>query len=235
MKQLHLTKQNVSSRLASNLPRRLQRPTMLSKIPPPLRFGLIAALAAALGLALGVVFMQPKAVHIESGTLLQPPRALPAFTLTDVDNRPFTNASLQGHWSVIFAGFATCPDVCPTTLNTLKGVMADLGPLAKQVQVVLLSIDPERDTPARLKSYVQYFDPSFTGATGPNSELDKLARAMSFVYAKVPGATPETYTMDHSAALMLINPQGQLAGFFTTPHRREVLAADLTALIKKKQ
>lgn len=207
---------------------------MLSKMPVQLRFGLIAAFAAALGLALGITFMSPKAVSIASGTLLQPPRALPAFALTDIDNKPFTNANLQGHWTVVFAGFTTCPDICPTTLTTLKSVLGDLGPLASKVQVLLLSIDPERDTPERLRSYVHFFDARFTGATGPDAELDKLARAMSFVYAKVPGATPETYTMDHSAALMLINPQGQLAGFFTAPHRREALAADLTTLLKKK-
>lgn len=207
---------------------------MLNKIPAPLRFGLIAAFAAALGLALGVIFMQPKAVSIESGTLLQPPRALPAFTLTDIDNKPFTNANLAGRWTIVFAGFTTCPDVCPATLALMKTVMADLGPLASSVQMLLLSIDPERDTPEKLKSYVHYFDPRFTGATGPTTELDKLARAMSFVYAKIPGATPETYTMDHSAALMLISPQGELAGFLTAPHRREALVADLTSLIKKK-
>ena len=207
---------------------------MLNKIPAPLRFGLIAALAAALGLTLGVLFMQPKAISIESGTLLQPARALPAFALTDAEGRPLTNASLQGHWTIVFAGFTTCPDVCPTTLTLLKNVLADLGPLADRVQVLLLSVDPERDTPEKLKSYVHYFDPRFTGATGPTEELDKLARAMSFVYAKVPGATPETYTMDHSAALMLGDPQGQLAGFFTAPHRRAALAADLTTVLKKK-
>lgn len=206
---------------------------MLSKIPSPLRFGLIAALAAALGLALGIAFTAPKAVSIESGTLLTPPRALPAFALTDAEAKPFTNASLQGHWTIIFVGFTTCPDICPDTLNTMKGVMADLGPLANKAKMLLLSVDPERDTPEKLKSYVQYFDPRFTAATGPTTELDKLARGMSFVYAKVPGATPETYTLDHSAALMLINPQGQLAGFFTAPHRKQALVADLTAVLKK--
>lgn len=207
---------------------------MLSKIPVSMRFGIVAALAAAVGLALGVIFIKPTAVSIDSGTLLKPPRELPAFALTGIDGAPYTNANLQGHWTVVFAGFVTCPDVCPTTLTLMKNVMADLGPLASEVQMLLLSIDPERDTPERLKSYVQYFDARFTAATGPTTELDKLASAMSFVYVKVPGATPETYTMDHSAALMLINPDGQLAGFFTAPHRREAMVADLTAVIKKK-
>ena len=207
---------------------------MLNKIPAPLRFGLIAALAAALGLVLGIVMMKPKAVSIESGTLLQPPRELPAFALTGIDGQPFTKANLQGRWTIVFVGFTTCPDVCPATLTMMKNVMADLGPLASAVQMLLLSIDPERDTPEKLKSYVQYFDPRFIGATGPNSELDQLGRAMSFVYTKVPGTTPETYTMDHSTALMLVNPAGQLAGFFTPPFRHEVIATDLTALVKKK-
>lgn len=207
---------------------------MLNKIPVQLRFGLIAALATALGLMLGMVMMKPKAVSIESGTLLQPPRELPAFALTGIDHQPFTKAQLQGRWTLVFVGFTTCPDVCPTTLTMMKSVMADLGPLASAVQMMLLSVDPERDTPEKLKSYVQYFDPRFIGATGPTSELDKLGRAMSFVYTKVPGATPETYTMDHSTALMLINPEAQLAGFFTPPFRHDALAADLSALIKKK-
>ncbi len=207
---------------------------MFSKIPASLHFGLIAAAAAALGLILGAIFMQPKTVTIESGTLLPTPRELPAFALTGIDGAPYTKANLLGHWTVVFAGFTTCPDVCPTTLTLMKSVMSDLGPLAKQLQLLLLSIDPERDTPARLKNYVQYFDPSFLAATGPNTELDKLATAMSFVYAKIPGATPETYTMDHSAALMLINPAGQLAAFFTAPHRRAALVADLTTLIKQQ-
>lgn len=207
---------------------------MLNKIPAPLRFGMIAAFAAAMGLALGLVFMKPKAVSIDSGTLLQPPRALPAFALTDEEGQPFTNQRLEGRWTVVFVGFATCPDVCPATLTTMKTVMEGLGPLADNMQMLLLSIDPERDTPERLKSYVEYFDQRFIAATGSTDELDKLGRAMSFVYTKVPGATPETYTMDHSSALMLLNPQGQLAGFFTPPFAKPAMVADLTALLKKK-
>lgn len=206
---------------------------MFSKIPAPLRVGLFAALAAALGLTFGVMFSQPKAIQINSGTLLQPARALPAFTLVDANGQPFTNANLQGRWTLVFVGFTSCPDICPTTLTLLKSVLADLGSAATQLDVLLLSIDPERDTPERLKGYVQYFDPRFKAATGPNSELDKLAPAMGFAYVKVPGATPETYTMDHSTALLLLNPQGALAGVFTAPQRREALVTDLTTLLKK--
>ena len=205
---------------------------MFSKIPPPIRFGLVAALAAAIGLAAGLVLLQPRAVSIESGTLLTPARTLPAFALTDEQGAPFTNASLKGHWTILFAGFTTCPDICPATLTLMKSVIDGMGTEGDKVRMLLLSVDPERDTPERLKGYVQYFDPRFKGATGPNEQLDRLARAMSFVYTKVPGATPESYTMDHSAALMLINPDGELAGFFTAPHRREALVSDLRTIVQ---
>ena len=201
-------------------------------MPRNVLFGIIAAVAAALGLAVGAILLKPKSIAIASGTLLQTPRPLPAFALTDQDGAAFTNRSLEGHWTVVFAGFTYCPDVCPGTLTLLKAVRRQLGEDAAKVQVLFLSVDPARDTPERLKSYVQYFDPRFKGATAPNTELDKLARAMSFVYTKVPGATPETYTMDHSSALMLVNPKGELAGFFTAPHRREALVADLKGLLK---
>lgn len=202
-------------------------------MPRNILFGLIAALAAALGLAVGALVLQPKSISIGSGTLLQTPRALPDFSLTDQDGRSFGRARFEGHWTIVFAGFTYCPDICPSTLTLLKGVKTQLGPEADRLQVLFLSVDPGRDTPERLKTYVQFFDPGFLAATAPDAELEKLARAMSFVYAKVPGATPDSYTMDHSTALMLINPQGQLAGFFTAPLRVEGLSKDLTTILGK--
>ena len=200
-------------------------------MPRNVLFGLIAAVAAALGLAVGAILLKPKSVAIASGTLLQTPRPLPAIALTDQDGAPFTNRHLEGHWTVVFAGFTYCPDICPGTLTLLKAVRRQLGEDAAKVQVLFLSVDPGRDTPQRLKTYVQFFDPSFTAVTAPDAELEKLAGAMSFVYAKVPGATPDSYTMDHSTALMLINPKGQLAGFFTAPLKAESLGADLKTIL----
>ena len=204
-------------------------------MPRNLLVGLIAALAAALGLALSLMLAQPKAVNLASGTLLQMPKLLPAFALTDESGAPYGNAQLQGHYTLLFTGFTTCPDICPATLSLLKTVVQKLGPEASKLQVLFLSVDPERDTPQRLKSYVHHFNPAFKGASGPTDELDKLALAMGFAYVKVPGATPETYTMDHSTALILLNPQGQVQAYFTAPHKAEALAADLLTLLKKKQ
>lgn len=200
-------------------------------MPRNILFGLVAALAAALGLAVGAILLKPKTTPIASGTLLDNPRPLPAFSLTGQDGQPFTNQSLVGKWTVVFAGFTYCPDICPGTLTLLKAVKAKLGPQADRLQVLFLSVDPGRDTPERLKTYVQFFDPAFLAATAPDAELEKLARAMSFVYAKVPGETADSYTMDHSTALMLINPQGQLAGFFTAPLQVDPLSADLSSIL----
>jgi protein SCO1/2 len=99
------------------------------------------------------------------------------------------------------------------------------------VQFVFLSVDPERDTPESLERYVHYFNPRFRGITGPNAELDRLQPQLGFVYVKVPGPSPESYTMDHSAALILINPQAQVAGYFTPPLRADALAQDLSTVI----
>lgn len=194
-------------------------------------FGAVAAVAAVAGLVVAQLLMQPS--RIRSGTLLQQPRAIEAFELSDTRGAPFTKAQLQGRWSLVFAGFTHCPDVCPNTLAVLKTVKARLDAQQRDLQVVFVSVDPERDTAQKLGQYVHYFDPAFVGATGPNEELDKLARSLSLVYAKVPGDAPAGYTLDHSAALVLINPQAQVAAYFMPPHRVDTLSADLAGIVGK--
>jgi len=194
-------------------------------------YGMIAALAAVLGVVVAVTVSQPRGTaELQSGTLLPQPRALPAFTLTDQDGQPFTAASLAGRWSVLFPGFTYCPDVCPTTLALLKQVKAGLGP-ESPLRVVFLSVDPERDTPARLKSYIAQFDPAFIGVTVGEPELADVARALGIAYAKVPGASPESYQMDHSASMILLNPQGQIVAYLTPPFEAGRLVADLKPLV----
>ena len=202
-----------------------------------LTLGIIAAVAAVAGLVVAnYVFKpgQPEGVQIASGTLLPSPRAIPEFALTGADGQPFTKARLDGQWSVIFVGFTHCPDICPNTLAKLKAVHGKLDAQKKPLQVLFLSVDPERDTPPIIARYVTHFDPAFKGATGPTAELDKLGAAMGFLYMKSPGATPDTYSIDHSSALILVNPQAQVAGYFTQPLRVDALAADLGALIASR-
>lgn len=194
-------------------------------------YGMIAALAAVLGVVVAVTLSQPRGTaELQSGTLLPQPRALPAFTLTDQDGQPFTAASLAGRWTLLFPGFTYCPDVCPTTLALLKQVKAGLGP-EQPLQVVFLSVDPERDTPARLKSYIAQFDPAFVGVTVGEPQLADVTRALGIAYAKVPGASPESYQMDHSASMILLNPQGQIVAYLTPPFEAGRLVADLKPLV----
>ncbi len=170
--------------------------------------------------------------NISSGTLLQNPRTLPSFTLTDEKGQPFTQQNLLGHWTLMFPGFTYCPDVCPTTLGLLKTVQAQLGDQASKLQVVLFSIDPQRDTPEVLQRYVSFFSPGFKGVTTPEPGLQQLAAALGVAYIKVPGDVEGDYTMDHSSALVLLNPQGQLAGYFTPPFQVDALVKDLNSLLQ---
>jgi protein SCO1/2 len=196
-----------------------------------LTLGVVGAIAAIAGLVVAQFAFQPKNTRIESGTLLQQPRAIGDFALSDTAGAPFTKAQFENRWSLVFAGFTYCPDICPNTLALLKSVKKELDAGGHPVQVVFVSVDPERDSAAKLDQYVHYFDPAFVGATGSNEELDKLMRSLSLIYAKVPGATPESYTMDHSAALVLVNPQAQVAGYFLPPHRPQALSADLARVV----
>lgn len=199
-----------------------------------LSLGLVAAVAAIAGLVVASYVLDPgapEAGELSSGTLLPQGRALPDFALVGGDGQPFTKSGLEGKWSVIFVGFTHCPDICPNTLGLLKTAHRQLAEQQRELQVLLLSVDPERDTPDILARYVSHFDPSFVGVTGAVPELDKLGSAMGFVYMKSPGNTPDSYTVDHSSALILINPQAQVAGYFTQPLKLEALVTDLASLI----
>lgn len=185
-----------------------------------------AAFAAVLGLVTAILYYGAPQARLQSATLLQPPRTLPDFVLTDQDGQPFTRHSLDGRWSLWFAGFAACPDVCPTTLTLLSKVQRGLGEQAASLQVVFFSVDPERDSPPRIKQYLQYFDPQFVGVTAPEPELSRVTQAMGIAHVKVPGEAGG-YTVDHSAALMLLNPRGEIAAYFLPPLDLEILIRDL--------
>lgn len=196
-------------------------------------WGLLAAFAVLIGIVAGMAVLRPNPVQIRSGTLLQEPRPVIDFRLAGEDGKPFTRADLAGRWNVIYVGYTHCPDVCPTTLAQLKQVEKGLGEDAAKVRFIFLSIDPERDTPQILAQYTHYFSPDFRAATGPNSQLDALGANLNFVYEKVPGQTPQSYLMDHSSALILVNPKLQLAGFLTPPFKTGDLVADLKQLVEK--
>jgi protein SCO1/2 len=203
---------------------------------PLLRYALAAIVAFALGLILARVFVTPRVVPVpatESATILPQPRELPPLDLVDQDNRPLPRGFLHDRWTLVFFGFTQCPDVCPTTLTTLAQMKKQLAglPPAQQPRVLLVSVDPERDTPATLKPYVTFFDPSFLGATGNLAATTEAATAFSVPFAKVP--LPDGgYTMDHGAGLFMVSPAGTLAAYSSPPLDATVLARDYRKVVQ---
>lgn len=154
------------------------------------------------------------------------------FNLTDATGKPRTLADYRGKAVVIFFGYTQCPDVCPTTLAELAEVMKRLGPDADRVQVLFVTIDPERDTPQLLAQYVPAFDPRFMGLRGDAAATEAVAKEFKIIYQKQPGATPGSYTMDHSAGTYIFDPQGRLRLYVSYGQGPEVFAHDLRELLK---
>ena len=155
------------------------------------------------------------------------------FSLTDPSGHTRTLADYRGKAVALFFGYTQCPDVCPTTLAALAGAMKALGPDADRVQVVFVTVDPDRDTPQLLAQYVPAFDPRFVGLRGDAAATERVAREFKVIYQKVPGTAPDRYTMDHSAGTFLFDPQGRLRVYEGNAASAEVFAHDLRALLEE--
>jgi protein SCO1/2 len=153
-------------------------------------------------------------------------------TLADHHGKARTLADFRGKAVVIFFGYTQCPDVCPTALSALAEAMRRLGADATRVQVLFVTIDPERDTADLLSRYVPAFHPSFLGLRGDAEATARVAKEFKVIYQKVPGQTPDTYTMDHSAGLYLFDPQGRLRVFESHGQGAEAIAHDLAQLLR---
>lgn len=193
----------------------------------PVWIAVLVAVAIGAGAALYERSREP--LMLRAGTALPEPRELPAFALVDQAGRPFDRSRFEGRWSLLFTGFTHCPDVCPTTL----ALMAELNRRVARddLQFVFVSVDPERDTPDAVARYVAHFDAALVGATGEREEMERLTAGLGLAQVRNPGAGDE-YTVDHSTAFVLIDPEARLAGYFSAPHQRDALAADLAALPK---
>lgn len=154
------------------------------------------------------------------------------FRMTDHNGKPRTMADFNGKAVAVFFGFTHCPDVCPTTLSEMKRVMKKLGPDSARLQVLFVTVDPKRDTPELLAKYVPSFNASFLGLYGDDDATAKIARDFKIIYRVQPGKTPDSYTLDHSAGMLVFDPQGALRLFIDygrlTP---EQIAADIKRLL----
>lgn len=193
---------------------------------------IIAAIALGGGLWIGSKWFGARATPVLQTAVMYPSRlVIPDFTLQGADNRPLTQADLQGHWTVIFFGFTHCPDVCPATLAAFKQVWNELSRkgVTERVRFVFISVDPQRDTSQKLASYVGFFNKDFLAATGSDEELTRLTRSLGLVYARIPDPAGG-YSVDHSASAVIIDPQGRRAGLFRPPFSAGPISADLLTL-----
>ena len=154
------------------------------------------------------------------------------FALADHTGKPRTLADFRGKAVVLFFGYTQCPDVCPTTLSTLAEAMRRLGADAARVQVLFVTIDPERDTAELLSHYVTAFDPSFLGLSGDADATARTAKEFKILYQKQPGRTPETYTMDHSAGSFVFDSEGRLRLYVGHGQDAAVFAHDIRELLR---
>jgi protein SCO1/2 len=191
-----------------------------------LPWGVVAVLAALAGFFVAERSGNSVA-QLTSGTWFPQPRPIKDFTLTDEAGQPFTLKELQGHPTLVFFGFTHCPDVCPTTLAKLAQIAKAAA--VPNLRVLLVSVDPARDKPEQLQQYVHAFDPQFKGVTGDNAQIERMAREFGVAVARVDLGGGD-YTMDHSAAVFLLDDQGRRVAVFTPPFEIQPFAADLRSV-----
>lgn len=199
-------------------------------------FVLVAIVALVLGLTVNKVLTSKgqgdPTVLLDAGIVLLPQsRSLPELSLTNQDGQTVAVDQLKDQWSLLFFGYTFCPDICPATLAQLRQLQGQLPPetLAK-LRIVLVTVDPHRDTQEQLKKYLDYFDAGFIGLTGEEATIQKLANGVSIPF--IPADTSkENYTVDHSGNLVLIGPDGKQRGFIRAPINNTKLAAQLPGLL----
>ncbi len=203
-------------------------------------FVLLAIAAASFG-----VYMQRQndKTNIQaalSATYLQSPRRINDFSLIADNGKPYTKLNLKKHWTWLFFGFTSCHHICPTTMTELKQAYLDLAhhlPKAQLPKVIMVSVDPERDTVKRIGTYVKAFDKAFIGLTGDAKQIKKLADSVSVVYLKINKGKmtkhQQDYKIDHSGAVILLDPEANVRAFFSMPHNSELMAQDYQTIITK--
>ena len=200
---------------------------------------ILAAFAAGFGLwAAQNLFNKPQresATTMQTVRMFPQVRAIPDFALQSADGKLINKATLSKHWTVVFLGFTHCPDICPTTLADLSKVQKvwETLPSETRPRVLFVSVDPERDTPKAIAEYAAFFHKDTLTATAQEPALTEFVQSLALVYAKMPLENGD-YTMDHSATIVVLNPQGNEVGIIRPPFMPQKIAADLIALSNNK-
>ena len=198
---------------------------------------IIAVLATAAGIWFARLVLQRTVVEDElAATRFPVAREIQPFELVDHNHAVFNNAALQQRWSFLFFGYTYCPDVCPTTLSVLNSIAQRLQDVDEDIRFVMVTVDPQRDTPERLAEYVTYFNGDFLGVTGSDQELEQLTRQLGILYNRVESENgSENYLVDHTAAVFLFDPDGRYHAVFTPPLSAENIAGDFRKMLKATQ
>lgn len=198
---------------------------------------LMAAIIAAIAIGTGIwaartLLEQPAPAAALSATRFPVARPLQPFQLVDHRGERFDNQSLQGHWTFLFFGYTHCPDVCPTTLSVLNGVAQRLADTGAGMRFAFVTVDPQRDTPEVLASFVTYFNGDFIGVTGAESAIEQLTRQLGVLSVRVDNADgADGYLVDHTASVFLIDPAGRYHAVFTPPLDADAISTDFRAML----
>ena len=195
-------------------------------------------LLAFVALVLGVMvskYIRANAMERFHGTILNKTRVIAPFSLMGTDHQAFSNDRLKGQWTLVFFGFTNCGSICPTAMAQLAKMyrLLEKKAITPLPQVVMISVDPERDSLDKLDAYVKAFDPHFYGAVGDDKSMHKLTQEMGIAHTKVAlrdKPNSKDYDIEHTGTILVFNPNGELNAFFTMPHQASLLAADYQLL-----
>ena len=192
---------------------------------------LIFGFAILVGLIAVFLLLGPTRPYTFQGSLIDPPVEAPQFILTDIDGQPFQLSDLDGQVVIMFFGYTSCPDVCPVTLTDFLRIRSQLGREAENVSFVFVTVDPERDTPERLKKYLTNFDPAIIGLTGEREELEPVWSSYGVYQAKSEEVNDEFYLVDHSSRIYVIDADGNLLLTYLFGTDNKVISEDVRHLV----
>lgn len=168
--------------------------------------------------------------------IILPNRKLEGFVLLDSNEGMFIPEDFNGKWNILFFGFTFCPDICPITMSMLSAIESDLEEkISDEINFYMVSVDPKRDTPKKLKQYLRSFNKNFIGLTGELDQIYKFATQVNAPFMPVADTSDPYYTVDHTGSIVILSPEGRYAGFFRTPHNKENIIKVLNALVNQNK
>ena len=166
--------------------------------------------------------------------LIEPPRNLGTFNLVDSNGKEFLPGDFQGKWNLLFFGFTFCPDICPITLSMLSRTEKGLDIKDQEkIRIFLVTVDPDRDSPEQLKVYLENFSEKFIGLTGGLDQIYNFATSVNAPFNPISNSKDPNYTVDHTGSIVLIDPEGNYAGFFRAPHNQDNVKKAILDIISR--